>query len=65
MHTVLFVIAVLILLVMPAHGHGDGAWIGQGGYRNAAGELCCGERDCFELAAGDVRVTASRPSASG
>jgi len=39
-----------------ARAHGPAEWIQTGGYRNAAGELCCGERDCFELAEGDVSV---------
>jgi hypothetical protein len=42
-----------------ASAHGPAEWIQQGGYRNAAGELCCGERDCFELVSSDVSVTAS------
>jgi hypothetical protein len=28
-----------------------------GAYRNAAGELCCGERDCFELSGEDISIT--------
>src|SRR6266540_2505674 len=43
-----------------ASAHGPAEWIQRGGYKNAAGELCCGERDCFELASSDVRVTAAR-----
>lgn len=42
-----------------ALGHGPAEWIQQGGYKNAVGELCCGERDCFELADGDVTITAA------
>jgi hypothetical protein len=42
-----------------ASAHGPAEWIQQGGYKNAAGELCCGERDCFELADGDVAITAA------
>ena len=42
-----------------ASAHGPAEWIQRGGYKNAAGELCCGERDCFELATDDVSVTAS------
>ena len=42
-----------------ASAHGPAEWINRGGYKNAAGELCCGERDCFELARDDVSVTAS------
>src|SRR6266511_653953 len=41
-----------------ASAHGPAEWIQRGGYKNAAGELCCGERDCFELADADVSVTA-------
>lgn len=43
----------------PSLAHGPAEWIQRGGYKNAAGELCCGERDCFELADRDVRVTAA------
>jgi hypothetical protein len=42
-----------------ANAHGPAEWIQQGGYRNAVGELCCGERDCLELADADVSVTAA------
>ena len=41
-----------------ARAHGPAEWINTGGYKNAACELCCGERDCFELADGDVTITA-------
>jgi hypothetical protein len=36
----------------PATGHTHPVgqdWIMRGGYRNAAGEWCCGEGDCFEI----------------
>ena len=39
---------VLVLLVCsqtPAHD----SWISRGGLRNAAGEWCCGEGDCFAI----------------
>lgn len=36
---------VLILLVSPALAHDS--WISRGGHRNAAGEWCCGDGDCF------------------
>ena len=42
-----------------AGAHGPAEWIQRGGYRNAVGELCCGDRDCFELASSDVSVTSS------
>jgi len=40
-----------------AYGHGAAEWIQQGGFKNAMGELCCGERDCFELSDADIKVT--------
>ncbi|HEY1362752.1 MAG TPA: hypothetical protein VGF60_10955 [Xanthobacteraceae bacterium] len=42
-----------------ASAHGPAEWIQRSGFRNAAGELCCGERDCLELATGDVSVTSA------
>ena len=36
-----------------------GRWIQRGGFKNAAGELCCGERDCFELTDADVKITSA------
>ena len=51
----LFAAATLSL----ASAHGPAEWIQNGGYRNAVGELCCGERDCFELSSGDVAITAT------
>ncbi len=53
------VLLVLVLLATPALAHGPAEWIQRGGYKNAVGELCCGPCDCFELADGDVRVTAA------
>ena len=51
-------VAVTAMFTLAA-AHGAAEWIARGAYKNAAGELCCGERDCFELASGDVSVTAS------
>ena len=42
-----------------AQAHGPAEWIQRGAYKNAAGELCCGERDCFELTDADVKITSS------
>lgn len=50
--------AVMACLIGAASAHGPAEWIQQGGYKNTVGELCCGERDCFELADGDVTITA-------
>jgi hypothetical protein len=51
--------AVAMLSLQVAYAHGPAEWIQRGGYKNAAGELCCGERDCFELSEADVKVTAN------
>lgn len=55
------VIAGAILLVFgvlsQVSAHGPAQWINDGHYKNAAGELCCGERDCFELASEDIQIT--------
>ena len=40
-----------------AFAHGPAEWIQRGGFRNAAGELCCGERDCVEISEEDVSIT--------
>lgn len=48
---------IVVFFAVKAHAHGPAEWIQRGDYKNAAGELCCGERDCFELADDDVKVT--------
>jgi hypothetical protein len=50
----LSVVTAVLLLVAPATAHDS--WISQGGHRNAAGEWCCGEGDCFVV--DPPRVTA-------
>jgi len=39
-------IVVLGVIAIPLVGHAHDSWINKGGYRNAAGEWCCGEHDC-------------------
>jgi len=34
------------------------SWISRGGHRNAAGEWCCGEGDCFVIPGDRIVVTA-------
>lgn len=51
--------ALLLAAVTIASAHGPAEWIQRGGYKNAAGELCCGKRDCFELTDADVKVTSA------
>jgi hypothetical protein len=49
---------VLVAAMLSLAGaHGPAEWIQRGAYRNAAGELCCGERDCAEIAEDDVSIT--------
>lgn len=52
-------LGILLLGVIRARAHDEAQWIQDGNYKNAAGELCCGKRDCFELADGDVKITAA------
>ena len=47
----------ILLMLTLAQAHGPAEWIQRRGYKNAAGELCCGEHNCFELSDGDVKVT--------
>lgn len=47
-------VIVLAIAKTPVHAHYNAQWIQEGNYKNAVGELCCGERDCGELVAGKV-----------
>lgn len=49
--------AMAMLSLQFAYAHGPAEWIQRGGFKNAMGELCCGERDCFELSEADVKIT--------
>jgi hypothetical protein len=51
--------ALLAGAVSASRAHDTAEWIQREGWKNAVGELCCGERDCSELADDDVRVTAA------
>ena len=56
--TRLLLAAVLVAATRSlATAHGPAEWIQRGGFRNAAGELCCGERDCAEISGDDVSIT--------
>ena len=44
------------LLAAPIASAHD-SWISSGGHRNAAGEWCCGEGDCFMLPRSSVKLT--------
>ena len=49
--------AMAMLSLQLAYAHGPAEWIQRGGYKNVAGELCCGERDCGEMVAGKIVPT--------
>jgi hypothetical protein len=46
----------LVLVIPDIFAHDS--WISRGGHRNAAGEWCCGEGDCFIIP--PERITRSR-----
>lgn len=52
------VLATLILVgsKKAARAHDAAQWIQDQGWKNEAGELCCGARDCTLLEADDVEV---------
>ncbi len=50
-------VLILALLTSPSIAHGPAKWIQDGGYKNALGQLCCGEVDCVELPGSDVQIT--------
>jgi hypothetical protein len=46
-----------LLLIVPDTTSAHDSWIMKGGHRNAAGEWCCGEGDCFMIPAEQVTTT--------
>jgi hypothetical protein len=48
------VISCLSLIGPPAFAHDS--WISRGGLRNASGEWCCGEGDCYVVPGEQVKV---------
>lgn len=47
--------ALVLFLTTPAFAHGPAEWIQRENWKNALGELYCGEHDCVRLEDGDVR----------
>jgi hypothetical protein len=47
----------LLLIASLALAHDS--WISRGALRNAAGEWCCGEGDCFEIPSEQVHIAAN------
>src|SRR3954466_3987698 len=54
---------VTFALVIPDTSAHD-SWISKGGHRNAAGEWCCGEGDCFIVPKEQVSMNAAGYSIS-
>lgn len=52
------IVAVLMVVTVPVSAHSLADWIGRGGHKNSAGELCCGERDCAVVHAHHVTLPA-------
>jgi hypothetical protein len=51
----LLVIVAYVAIVSPTIAHDS--WISRNALRNAAGEWCCGEGDCFVVPGNQVNVT--------
>jgi hypothetical protein len=47
---------VAMTMILAAYGHDS--WISRGSYRNAQGEWCCGEADCWMIQPKDVETKA-------
>src|SRR6266849_6278698 len=47
---------LVALAIPPAQAHDS--WISRGKHRNAAGEWCCGDGDCFVVPGDKVSITA-------
>lgn len=47
--------AFVLVTISPAPAHDS--WISRGGLKNAAGEWCCGEGDCFSLTPSEVQAS--------
>jgi len=50
----LLVFSALVIVTPDLLAHDS--WISRGGHRNAAGEWCCGEGDCFMVPAEQVKM---------
>jgi hypothetical protein len=47
--------ATLVIIIPDTLAHDS--WISRGGHRNAAGEWCCGEGDCFVIPKERIMMT--------
>jgi hypothetical protein len=48
-YPVRLLLAATFFLVIASPAPAHDSWISSGGHRNAAGEWCCGEGDCFVI----------------
>jgi hypothetical protein len=46
-----------LVSVVPDTTFAHDSWISRGGHRNAAGEWCCGEGDCFVIPSEQITMT--------
>lgn len=51
-------LAALALAGTLSFAYSHDSWISRGGHRNAAGEWCCGEGDCFVVPKDRILMTA-------
>ena len=58
MRIVAALIALALLISVPGRLAAHDSWISRGGLRNAAGEWCCGEGDCFATPAQHITLPA-------
>jgi hypothetical protein len=42
------------VFLCPVQAHGPARWVQDGQYKNALGELCCGENDCGRQVSGKI-----------
>jgi len=58
LRTLLRPLLVLVLTLFGLSALAHDSWINRGGFKNTAGEWCCGEGDCFVVPADNVTATA-------
>jgi hypothetical protein len=52
-----FLASLILTPLIASYAWGHDHWIMRGGHRNAAGEWCCGEGDCFVVPGESVNIT--------
>jgi hypothetical protein len=52
------ILVALVMVLLASSGLAHDSWISSGNYKNAAGEWCCGDGDCFVIPESEVRGTA-------